>query len=183
MILDRELALDLLNQLVERLADQEVHVHIHVVGGAALMLTVRPDRDATVDIDSWINAAAGSRDRVAVDEAVFEIARGHPGLPDNWLNDGARLFIPDSVSGLDDDWIPLIERGSVKVSVARPEVLLVMKLLAGRGRRDLPDLPSLIEACGLRTRAEIEHAFERWYPDDAMGPPAVVWLDKHYPLD
>jgi hypothetical protein len=58
-----------------------------------------------------------------------------------------------------------------------------VKLRAGSGRRDLPDLPSLIETGGLPTRAEIEHVFDRSFPDDQMGSRVEAWLGEHYPCD
>jgi len=177
VILDRETTLGLLRRVVDLLVDRGVAVQIHLVGGAAIMLTVDPGRSATADVDSWINTVPDSAARIAVDEVVLEVARSTPGLPDDWLNDNARLFIPESVSGADDYWDTLIEEGGVGVSAAKPEILLAMKLRAGRGRRDLPDLPSLIEACRFSTRAEIDRSFERLFPHDEINPRAARWLD------
>lgn len=43
----------------------------------------------------------------------------------------------------------------MRIVVAPPDVLLAMKLLAGRGRRDLPDLGPPIGATGGATEAEV----------------------------
>jgi len=181
VIFNRTTALELLDELAGRLDDVDVGAHIHIVGGAGVMLSVRPDRDATSNIDSWVNAAGGSAAKVAVKETVIEVARMRPGVPDDWLNEEASGFIPDGVGGAPDEWHELLRRGSVTVSVARPDVLLAMKLRAGRGRRDFPDLPSLIAACGLTTRAEIIDVFDGHFPHDELNSRSLRWLDANYP--
>ncbi len=106
------------------------------------------------------------------------VGRANPGFPDDWLNDNASMFIPDNVSGDLSGWDRLLTVGGVTIVVAPPEVLLAMKLLAGRGRRDIPDLPPLVAACGVTTVREVEGIFDRYYPHDDMKPSARRWLTE-----
>jgi hypothetical protein len=179
MTLDREDAHRLLTELAHKLHDADVAVTIHIVGGAAIMLTARPDRTATVDVDSWINCGTDDGTRAKVIGAAVEIARANPGISEDWLNEKASRFIPDSVGGNPNEWIALIDVGDVHIVAARAEVLLAMKPLAGRGRRDLPDVDALVVACRLTTIAEVEQIFDRFYPYDEMSPRAHTWLEQH----
>ena len=182
MSLDRTDVMRGLTDLATRLNDAGIEVVIHLVGGAAIMLTVRPDRQSTVDVDSWINTHGDQALHAQVLEAAEAVARANPGFADDWLNDNAQLFIPESVSGALDEWLPLISLGTVTIVNARPDVLLAMKLRAGRGRRDLPDLPALILACGLTTVAEVEAVFERLFPYEEIRASAQAWIEAHAPF-
>jgi hypothetical protein len=168
-----------LSDLADRLHEAGVAVSVHVVGGAAVMLTVRPDRQSTVDVDSWINAHGDEAVRARVLSEAVLVARRNTGFRDDWLNDAARMFIPDGIGGDREHWTPLIERGGVRILVATADVLLAMKLHAGRGRRDLPDLQALIDACGLRSRQEVEELFDRYYPHDEMKVASSRWLEAN----
>lgn len=162
-----------LADLAEMLAEAGVDVTFHIVGGAAIALTERPDRQATNDVDTWIRATDEAR--AEVDKAIVTIARRR-GWSDDWLNDKARLFIPDDVGGDPAEWLPHRVNGRVSVVTARPDVLLAMKLRAGRGLRDFGDLPSLIAACGYTSRTQVEACFSKHYPHDVMKPKAHAWL-------
>ena len=153
MTLSREDVLRGLADLADRLAVAGVTATIHVVGGAAVMLSVRPDRQSTVDVDTWINTKGDDAIRSRVLSEAALVARRNPGFRDDWLNDAARMFLPDGVGSDPAQWSLLFERAEVRIVIASAEVLLAMKLHAGRGRRDLPDLPALVEACGLGSRA------------------------------
>ena len=165
-----------LADIAELLVVAEVEVTFHVVGGAALVLTVRPDRQATGDVDTWINTTSGAR--TAVDDAIIAVARRR-GWTDDWLNDKARLFIPNDVGGDIGEWLPHHLTNRIRIVIARPDVLLAMKLRAGRGRRDSDDLPALVEACGYTTRAQAEACFAEHYPDDAMKPKSQAWIEAN----
>ena len=57
------------------------------------------------------------------------------GLPDDWLNDAAKGFMP----GPDPDRQVVFLSDSLRVEIASPEYLLAMKLLSARTERDLDD--------------------------------------------
>ncbi len=102
-----------------------------------------------------------------------------PGCVALWLNDKARLFIPNDVGGDIGEWLPHHLTNRIRIVIARPDVLLAMKLRAGRGRRDSDDLPALVEACGYTTRAQAEACFAEHYPDDAMKPKSQAWIEAN----
>jgi len=169
-----------LAELARRLDALGIEVSIYLVGGAAVALTVRPDRQLTDDVDSWINHHGDEGLRTSVFDVVAEIGRGRPGFPSNWLNDNAAQFIPESVTGDPADWTPFLAHGTVTIFAARPEVLLAMKLHASRGRRDLPDLPALLAASNVTSSSGAIAVFERFYPHDEIKARAVVWLEAHF---
>jgi hypothetical protein len=68
------------------------------------------------------------------------------GLPQGWLNDNARAFVP----GGDDDAVPFTVPG-MSVALASPRHLLAMKMAAARPGRDLDDLALLFDTLGLTT--------------------------------
>jgi len=175
-VLSREDVVRGLTQLAEKLDADSIKVVIHLVGGAAVMLTVRHDRQLTTDVDSWVNTHGDQQLRSRILDAVMLVGRANPGFPDDWLNDNASMFIPDNLSSDISSWKHLLTVGGVTIVIAPPDVLLAMKLLAGRGRRDIPDLPALAAACGVTTVREVEEIFDRFYPHDEMKPSARRWL-------
>ncbi len=179
MTLDRDEVRRLLNELATRLDQAGIAVSIHVVGAAAVMMTTSAERTATKDVDSWINGGSDPATPAAVLKIVREIADETPGLDENWLNEGAAGFIPISVGGSPEEWVRLIERGGVRILIARPDVLLAMKLLAGRGHRDLPDIDALCDACDVRTVREAMQIFDKYYPDNSIKDRSLKWLEAN----
>jgi hypothetical protein len=108
-----------------------------------------------------------------IDEAIRNVAVGN-GWNENWLNNGVIMYAShfDQV----DDWELLVEVGNVKVLIARAPLLLAMKLLAGRGRRDTRDLEVLLDACGVRTLSDVEEIFDRYYPTEVISPSTLQFV-------
>jgi hypothetical protein len=90
------------------------------------------------------------------------------GLPDDWLNDEAALFLP--VGGRPPGTIA-IERGSVTVTVAPPDLLLAMKLRACRPGKDADDIAILLRACDVRSVDEAVELIDRVYDGEEEMPP------------
>ena len=57
-LLTRDGILEGVRELATRLHAGGHQLTLHIVGGAAVMLTARPDRQSTVDIDTWINTSS-----------------------------------------------------------------------------------------------------------------------------
>ncbi len=165
-----------LHDLARRLHTDNLAVTIYIVGGTAVMLTVQPDRRGTKDIDVWINTDRDTRHHV--DRHIAQIAAENGWTPD-WLNDNAKNFIPEAITGHTEDWTPYIRLGNVTIVLARSDVLLAMKLRAGRPIKDLPDLPPLIRAAGITTLQQAIGLFETHYPHDDIRPSAKTWLTDH----
>jgi len=79
-----------------------------------------------------------------------EVAR-RLGLPDGWLNDAAKGFLPGRP---DADAHDIFEAPGLRVMAASPKHLLAMKLLAARSRRDAADIRFLCGLLGIRTVSE-----------------------------
>lgn len=167
----------LLEELATRLDDAGIHAGIRVVGGAALSI-LDQDRRSTADVDAVIVPSGAAADIVA------ELAKER-GLPDNWLNDAALAYIPPVGP---EDWVEVLRRGSVRVSIGSVQMLLAMKLLANRGVRDSDDIEFLLAACNVKSLDEAQAIYERYHAQDVLSPSASVrvqhWLehrDDHLP--
>ena len=133
----------LLDALAERLHEKHTFAKLHLVGGACLALAYERER-TTEDIDVRVDAG-----HEALETAIHEIAQEHD-LPERWLNDQARGFIPEG----DDARSPtLYESQSLVVTGASGEYLLAMKLEASR-EKDEGDIRYLLEHLGV-TDADI----------------------------
>lgn len=167
---DRDDIVSALEELVELLGTGGVSTTIRVVGGAALVVAY--GRQATTtDID----ALYGASEDVAATVATIAARRG---WPDTWLNDRVKMY----ASHYDHtaEWVPFATRGNVDVWVAPADLLLAMKLLAGRGRRDGTDIDLLCDACGVTSITDAQTIFDRYYPQDEMAPRARAQLQRRY---
>lgn len=127
----------LLDELAVRLRKKGTFAKLHVVGGACMALAYERDR-STEDVDARVDAG-----HEALEEAIREVAHEHD-LPERWLNDQARGFIPEG----DDGRSPtLYESQSLIVTGASAEHLLAMKLEASRAK-DQDDIRVLLEHLG-----------------------------------
>jgi hypothetical protein len=167
MTLNRDEILDALTDLVHRLSEAGIKGGIRIVGGAALSIEYF-DRPATVDIDGLLYPAEEIR------PFADEIARER-GWPESWLNDKVRAFL--SHRDTDADWKTVIADGEVTVKVASPELLLAMKLLAGRGRRDGPDVEKLLAICSVQSIEDAQQIFDHYYPEEAIKVAARLWVE------
>lgn len=161
-----------LTTLADRLAAKGARFRIHVLGSAALVLSGL-DRPPTNDVDG------AASERAMVLEVVADIA-DERGWRRDWFSDGVTQFLPDYGA---PQWWTFVERGGVEVVVAPYDLMLAMKLHAGRGRRDEEDVVSLVRALGLGSRAEARQIFETYYPHDELKPTSVRWLATLLPED
>lgn len=170
----------LLDALSERLHEKQAFAKLHLVGSACIALAYERER-TTLDIDARVDAGHS-----ALEDAIREIAQEHD-LPERWLNDQARGFIPEA----DDASSPtLYESQSLVVTGASGEYLLAMKLEASR-EKDTEDVRYLLHHLGI---AEADAALEqhrtlfpnsrrtpwaramlaRLADDDALAPPTPI---------
>lgn len=154
-----------------RLNDAGITAGIRVVGGAALSILDK-DRRSTSDIDAVIIPTG-----VAAD-IVTDLANER-GLPKNWLNDAALAYVPPVGP---DDWVEVIRRGNVRVSIGSVHMLLAMKLLANRGVRDSDDIAFLLAACNVTSLDDAQDIYERYHAQAVLSPNATAriqhWLDQ-----
>jgi len=157
-VLNREEILAALQALDEELGRRGVRANLFVVGGAAMAIAYDARR-LTAGVDA-VFAPAGD-----VREAASKIA-DRLGLPPDWLNDGAKAFMP----GDDPARITVFEADHLQVAAASPRYLLAMKLLAARVERDQDDIRELYRLCGLTTPAEGLAVVEVAYPQHVIPP-------------
>ncbi len=157
---------DALRTLVNELVADEAEAKIQVVGGAAVALQVGRE-SLTVDID-----ALGSS-TPAVRAAATRMAASR-NWPETWINDAVKMYMTHLDT--DDDWELWVEEQGVIVLVARPMLLLAMKLLAGRGRRDGEDIDRLLDACEVTTLRKAQEIFDRYFPTEVIAAPALAQL-------
>jgi hypothetical protein len=55
-----------------------------------------------------------------------------------------------------------------------------MKLRAGRGNRDLPDLDILAPIVPVRSAQEALEIYEKRYPEEPLKPTSERWIDQHF---
>jgi len=151
----REDILRALEELASVLRERNVTGEVYIVGGAAIAVAYSFDRE-TDDVDAVF------RPKEEVRAAALEVAR-RLGLPDGWLNDAAKGFLP---ARPDADAHDIFEAPGLRVMAASPKHLLAMKLLAARSRRDAADIRFLCGLLGIRTVSEALAVALELYPEE-----------------
>jgi Nucleotidyltransferase of unknown function (DUF6036) len=162
-VLDRNAALGALEELASVLDSRGITGRMFVVGGAALALAFDARR-TTRDIDAVFEPKS------EVCSAAREVA-DHLNLPDDWLNDAVKGFIP----GTDPDALPIFDRPGLSVAAASARFLLAMKLRAARVEQDVEDIRFLANLLGLKSADEVfDVATARYSAQDL--PPRAKFL-------
>ena len=161
-----------LQALGDDLLRQGVRGQVFIVGGAAIALAYSTRR-VTKDIDAVFEPKA------VIYSAAARVAEQH-GLPDDWLNDAVKGFLP----GPDDEARPVPEVQGLEVTTASPRYLLGMKLMAMRFGEDDQDIELLLKECGMHRASEALDLLQHLYPhreplvktrlflEELLGPPA-----------
>lgn len=120
--------------LARELPASTLPAEIFVVGGAALV-ALYDARPVTKDVDAVFTGAVPAADvRAAAARVAVEL-----GLPDNWLNDGAKGFVRGLAPGA-----VLVSTPTLIVRAVAPHQLLAMKLSAWRDDTDIGDARLLL---------------------------------------
>ena len=158
--------LDALQALGDELSNRGVRGQIFIVGGAAMALAYSTRR-VTKDIDAVFEP------KNSIYEAAAKVA-GELGLPEDWLNDAAKGFMP----GEDQNARPIPDIEGIEITTASPEYLLAMKLMAMRFGEDNEDIEVLIEACGLASAQEALELLAHLYPTREPLPKTRFFLEE-----
>jgi hypothetical protein len=167
--LSREDILGALDAVGELLAAQGIDGRIYVVGGAAMALAYRRDR-VTRDVDAVFAPSAAVR-AAAADVAIER------GLPDDWLNDAVKGFVP----GTDPERVPVFSRPGLEVGAASARVMLGMKVLAARLELDADDIETLAGILDLRTADEVLEVVSGLYPAERIPPRSQFLVEQLFP--
>jgi hypothetical protein len=165
-VLDRDAALAALTELAAELESEGLHARIYVVGGAAMMLAHGAQR-TTRDIDAAFEPTGPVR------RAVEHVAE-RLGLPDDWLNDSVKRFVP----GTDPDAIPVFSRPGLEVAAASARFMLGMKLLAARVERDTDDIVALARLLGLTSASDVLLVVTALYPVHLIPPRTRLLVEE-----
>jgi hypothetical protein len=160
--------------------------HILIAGGAYMLL--QKQRRSTEDIDfATVTPPAGTikprqvfritvlRTEVARNtvphsaefkQAVRAVARKHPGLPDDWLNDEAAVYYYDDAPEAEVVFWRTFG-GILYVYLPTQEYMLATKIAAFRPK-DERDIRLLIRALGIRTREEAQAIVDKFLLPDAQ---------------
>lgn len=153
MMLTRQQILELFTELDAELAKAGTRGDVFVVGGAA-MAVAYDARPATRDVGAIFHPSAEVR------SAAARVAALHDDIPNDWLNDGVKGFLPDDDEG---EQVVLYEGDYLTVRAASPEYLLATKLLASRVSRDEDDILFLFRLCELSTVDDALELLVRYY--------------------
>lgn len=151
-----EEVIDLLAALDGRLRERGVSASVFVVGGAALAATGVREGRLTEDVDAL------THDRVVLEEAAGLAAER--GLPTNWLNSNAGMWMPPLPAAVLD---PPTDPG-LRVTYADDGFLLATKLVAQRAR-DADDILALVLRLGMQDASaeDLQAHIRRYYTDSA----------------
>jgi hypothetical protein len=123
-----------LTSLAGELSDTAQPQELILVGGAALVLLYNA-RETTKDVDGFLLDPASA---VAVRAAARRVA-DRLGLPEDWLNDGAKGYVHGIARGE-----TLLATPALIVRTLAPQQLLAMKLSAWRDDVDIDDARLLL---------------------------------------
>jgi hypothetical protein len=132
-LLSREEILAALKALSEELSGENQR-EVIIAGGAAIVLLYNA-RNSTQDVDV---VAFSPSDPAPIRTAALRVSDSM-GLPENWLNDGAKGYL----HGLRRGEI-ILEQPTLLVRTLAPEQLLAMKLCAWRDDVDIEDARLLL---------------------------------------
>ena len=165
-LFNRAKMIEALRALGAELTRRGVRGQVYVVGGAAMTLAYS-SRRVTRDIDAVFEPKAIIYDAAALVAAELQ-------LPDDWLNDGAKAFVP----GSDPDARPLPEVEGIEIAVASARFLLAMKLMAMRFGEDEEDIVLLMREVGVQSAGQALALLERLYPFREPPLKTRLYLDE-----
>lgn len=167
MLLDRSTIVDALARLDAELGARSVRAELFLVGGAVMCLVHRA-RPSTKDVDGWFTEPQ------AVRSAARAVA-GELGLPEDWLNDAAKGYVPPNAGY--DRWQAF---PNLTVSTVDAETLLAMKCAAARTDEDAADIRTLAGVLGLGTSARILEVVGRYFPAERLPVRLRLLLEEMF---
>jgi hypothetical protein len=165
--LTRERIEEALEALDTELATSGTRATIYVVGGAAMALVYRA-RETTRDVDAWFSEPA------AVRQAARRVAE-RLGLPEDWLNDAAKAFVP-AHAGF-ERW-----RASphLDVLIADARTPLAMKCAAARSAEDAADIRVLASHLAIDSVEGVLSALRSHYPEEQLSVRSRLLIEEMF---
>ncbi len=166
-LLDRVAIEDALARVDARLAAQGVRAELFLVGGAVMCL-VHKARPSTKDVDAWFTEPQAVR--IAARAVAEDL-----GLPEDWLNDAAKGFVPPSAGY--ETWRAL---PNLTISTVDTRTLLAMKCAAARTDADVDDIRTLAGLLGLRSSEEILAVVLDYFPVEQLPVRTRLLLEEMF---
>jgi hypothetical protein len=142
----RDQILEALARLAELLRERQAQGEICLLGGTVMVLAFK-SRPATKDVDAIFHPATLIREVAAVVQEEL-------GLPEAWLNDGAKGFVSANHQVEQGD-LPQFE--GLRLTAPTAEYMLAMKCMASRiayadaDPSDAADIRFLLDRLGIKT--------------------------------
>lgn len=154
-LLPREAIINALERLDAQLSARGVRAELFLVGGAVMCL-VHKARPSTKDVDGWFTEPQAVR---AAARAVADDLQ----LPEDWLNDAAKGFVPQNAGY--ETWQAL---PNLTISTVDARTLLAMKCAAARSDVDAADIRTLASLLGLRASDDVLRVVLEYFPEDRL---------------
>ncbi|TXI64292.1 hypothetical protein [Mycolicibacterium mageritense] len=151
--------------LADKLQRKNVVGTVHVVGGAAMLLSFH-SRVITRDIDALFSPDGPML------AAIREIA-AEMGWPSTWLNNQASSYVARNPG----EGARVFDHPNLQVSTTPADHLLAMKTHASRGTRDRGDIEILIDHLDLTTPDEVWAITERFFPNVPISDRARLLIE------
>jgi len=165
----------LLEEFAFRLGETGERLQCVVVGGAALALTVIPDRHATEDVDVFAQLTPKA------EEIVAALAKEHNLADPKWLNSKAQAFMSPVAPINEQDLGVIFEHRDVVIRVLDANSLFALKCRAGRISKDGNDLLALADFLEITTIEEAKLVMDGYYAgEEVMKPNAHRILAEHF---
>lgn len=153
--------------LDEELRRVGVRAELYLVGGAVMCLALDA-RAATKDVDGWFTEPQAVR-------AAARVVADALALPDDWLNDAAKGFVPEGAGF--ERWRSL---PNLDVLVADERTLLAMKCAAARTVEDGGDIAFLAKRLGLVTAEAVLAIVLTYYPAERLPVRTRLILEEMF---
>jgi hypothetical protein len=163
--LSREQILVALERLNDELARADAKASVYLVGGAVMCIVLNA-RESTKDVDAWFSDPSAVRS--AARRVAIEL-----GLPEDWLNDAAKAFVPQAAAF--ESWRAL---SHLEILVADEQTLFAMKCAAARSEEDAGDIRLLADRLGLSSSSEALEVVLRYYPEDRLPVRTRLLLEE-----
>ena len=161
---------DILNafeKLNEELSRQGICGEVGVVGGAAMVLAFNA-RNATKDVDAIFEPSSKIR-------KVIKAIADDLGLPDDWMNDAVKAFLPGEPRKKRE----IFKRDHLRVWVPEPEYLLAMKGISARfDTHDADDLKLLIKILKLNSSVQVLNILQKYYPRNKIPAKTQFFIEE-----
>jgi hypothetical protein len=165
MPLSRDQITTALERLDELLGAAGVSASLYLVGGAVMCLVLN-ERESTKDVDAWFTEP--ERVRAASRQVADDLS-----LPESWLNDAAKAFIPDGAAfELWESW-PHLE-----VLAADVSTLFAMKCAAARTEEDAKDIDALAKRLDIHSSVAALEVVARYYSPDRLPVRTRLLLEE-----